>query len=190
MNLMTSAKIHKTNYTHLFPTALIAQMQCGRVPIDSNAHATLRPPAYIENTLIIVARQIATPAELRPVADRADLTPLQHRLQRERKLVPQRVIAENQTDHQNRQSTRLASQLPIGGVVGLIALRQRTQQTRHLTPDGLVQTLTRGLGVAAEQERQPEEARLALVLRQEVGLLAHAFPVHRHEIRLRSLLGI
>lgn len=70
--------------------------------------------------------------------------------------------------------------LPVRRVIGLVALGQRTQQPRHLTPHRLVQTLTGGGVMVAQKERRTEQARLALLLRQEVRLLPHALSMYRY----------
>lgn len=78
--------------SYLFPITLVSQMQRGWVPIDRYVHDPLIPPALLHNQFIRT-RQYAPPAELRPVADGTDLSAPQDRLQRERKGVPQRIVA-------------------------------------------------------------------------------------------------
>lgn len=78
--------------------------------------------------------------------------------------------------------------LPVSGVIRLIALRHGAEQPRHLSPHALIQALAGTVVVETEQQRQPEEARLALLLREEVRLLSDALPVHRDEVT-RPLLA-
>lgn len=82
----------------------------------------------------------------------------------------------------NRGNPRIS---PVGGVVRLVALRQRTEQPGHLSPDGLVKALARSAGVATEQKRHAEQAGFAFVLRQKVCFLTDALSVNSDEVTRR-----
>lgn len=80
-------------------------MKCSGIPVDGDAHVVLRPPANVKDALVVTG-QIATPAELRPMTDGAYLSALQHRLQREREFVTQRIITTKQNKTKRNVSKR------------------------------------------------------------------------------------
>lgn len=112
---------------------------------------------------IVVAWNLTAAAESRPRAERAHLTVFLHRAQREREVVAQTVVA-------------------IFRVVLRRRRRQRTQQPRHLHPHAAVQVFVLDALVERNQQRNAEQRRLRLVVRQEVRVLPGELPVHGDEV--------